>query len=110
MDSRFDPNYDPRMDVGLEQDEDGDDWDMALEALRDRAKWRKSGADRLRAAGFTDDEVAKWEKGGASRDDGEKDIGDVRWNSKSQGREWDRGKTIDGERVDVKADWGRLKD
>lgn len=110
MDSRFDPNYDPKMDVGLDQGDDGDDWDMALEALRDRAKWRKSGADRLRAAGFTDVEVANWEKSGASRDDGEKDIRDVRWNSKSEGREWDRGKKVDGARVDVKAEWGRLKD
>ncbi|KAK4495135.1 hypothetical protein PRZ48_013462 [Zasmidium cellare] len=110
MDSPFDPNYDPKMDVGLGQEEDGDDWDMALEALRDRAKWRKSGAERLKAAGFTDDEVAKWEKGGGGRDGEEKDISDVRWNKKGEGREWDRGKTVDGERVDVKAEWERRKD
>lgn len=110
MDARFDPNYDPNADVSLDQDEDGDDWDMALEALRDRAKWRKSGAERLKAAGFTDYEVAKWEKGGSGKGSGEKDISDVRWNKRGEGREWDRGKTVDGGRVDVKAEWGRLKD
>ena len=94
----------PKEDVAPETNEDDDDWDMALEALRDRVKWRAQGANRLRAAGFTDDEVKKWEKGG------EKDIEDVRWSKKGEKREWDRGKTVDGERVDVKAEWGRLKD
>lgn len=104
MDSRFDPTYDPKSDVNLDPEEDRDDWDMALEALRDRAKWKSQGADRLRAAGFTDEDVSKWEKGG------EKDIDDVRWRKKGEGREWDRGKVVgDDGQTDVKADWARMK-
>lgn len=104
MDTRFDPSYNPKTDVNLEPEEDRDDWDMALEALRDRAKWKAQGADRLRAAGFTDEEVSQWEKGG------EKGVEDVRWRKKGEGREWDRGKIVDDDgQVDVKAEWGRLK-
>jgi len=100
MDDRFDPSYNPKSDVDLEPDEDRDDWDMALEALRDRAKWQAQGADRLRAAGFTEQEVSKWEKGG------EKDVDDVRWRKKGEGREWDRGKVVGSDgRVDVAAAW-----
>jgi hypothetical protein len=81
-----------------------DDWDQALEALRDRQRWKQQGADRLRAAGFTDEEVKKWEKGS------EKTEEDVRWAKKGEGREWDRGKVVDEDgQVDVRAEWGRLK-
>lgn len=105
MDSRFQSGYDPKADVALDPGED-DDWDMALEALRDRQKWKTQGADRLRAAGFTDEEVVRWKKGG------EKDENDVRWSKKGEGREWDRGKVVDddGEHVELKADWARSKD
>ena len=72
--------------------------------MRDRMRWRQQGADRLRAAGFTDEEIRNWEKGG------EKDEGDVRWAKRGEGREWDRGKVVvSSELVDVKAQWGRLK-
>lgn len=103
IDSRFSASYDPTVDVQLDPDEEND-WDQALEALRDRQKWQKSGADRLRAAGFTEDEVAKWEKGG------EKHEGDVKWSKRGESREWDRGKVIDEDGV-VKQEpsWGRLK-
>ncbi|EMC98404.1 hypothetical protein BAUCODRAFT_32446 [Baudoinia panamericana UAMH 10762] len=99
MDAHFDPSYDPKSDVSLDRDE-ADDWDMALEALRDRAKWRTQGADRLKAAGFTDDEAKRWEKGG------ERDAEDVRWRKKGEDREWDRGKVldVDGD-VRTEADW-----
>ena len=50
-----------------------DDWDMALEAVKDRQKWKQQGAQRLREAGFTEQQVKKWEKGG------EKTEEDVRW-------------------------------
>lgn len=83
-----------------------DDWDNALEALRDRAKWRQSGADRLRAAGFTDEEVKKWEKGGAAGEGREED---VKWRGRGEGREWDRGKVVGEDGVQVEAEWGRLK-
>ena len=105
IDARFDPSYDAKADVNLSLDDgERDDWGMALEALRDRAKWRTQGADRLRAAGFTDEEVRKWEKGD------EKDVEDVCWRKKGEGREWDRGKALDRDGdVELKADWGRLK-
>lgn len=103
MDAHFSASYDPNNDVQPHSDLE-DDWDQALEALRDRQRWKQQGADRLRAAGFTDEEVRKWEKGG------EKTEEDVRWAKKGEGREWDRGKVVDEDgQVDVKAEWGRLK-
>lgn len=88
MDSRFSPDYDPKSDVQPD-DNVRDDWDESLEALRDRAKWKQQGADRLRQAGFTEEQIKKWEKGG------EKSIDDVQWTKQGEGREWDRGKKVD---------------
>ena len=103
IDSHFAENYDPRADVQL-YSEPEDDWDQALEALRDRQKWKQQGADRLRAAGFTQDEIDKWSKSGEKRED------DVRWVKRGEDREWDRGKVVnpDGD-VLVKTKWRRLK-
>ncbi|TVY30351.1 hypothetical protein LHYA1_G001616 [Lachnellula hyalina] len=105
IDSRFSADYDPTADVHLDVDEEND-WDQALEALRDRQKWKQQGADRLRAAGFTEDEIGKWEKGGEKREE------DVRWAKKGEGREWDRGKIVDDETggVSIEPMFGRLKD
>lgn len=89
MDSRF-SDYDPKSDVQLD-DDTRDDWDDALEALRDRARFRQQGADRLRQAGFTEEQVKKWEKGG------EKNIDDVQWTKAGEKREWDRGKDVEQE-------------
>lgn len=81
-----------------------DDWGDALEALRDRARWQQQGADRLKQAGFTDDQVRKWERGDVQGEE------DVVWRKKGEGREWDRGKVVDEEGdVEVRADFGRLK-
>lgn len=81
-----------------------DEWGLKIEAYRDRQKWKQQGAERLRAAGFTDEQVKKWEKGG------EKTEEDVKWAKKGEGREWDRGKVVDDDGdVEVKAEWGRLK-
>jgi hypothetical protein len=103
IDARFSSSYDPTTDVQLDPDEEND-WDQALEALRDRQKWHQAGAARLRAAGFTDEEIAKWEKGG------EKTEEDVKWVKRGESREWDRGKVIDDEEIaSVDMNWGRLK-
>jgi hypothetical protein len=107
IDSRFSATYDPTVDVQLDPEE-GDDWDQALEALKDRTKWRQQGADRLRAAGFTEEEIVKWEKGGEKKEE------DVKWAKQGEGREWDRGKVFDSDdtgSVAVEKDlgWGRLK-
>lgn len=92
MDSRF-SDYDPKSDVHLD-DDTRDDWDDALEALRDRARFRQQGADRLRQAGFTEEQVKKWEKGG------EKTVDDVQWTKAGEKREWDRGKDVEQEEDD----------
>ncbi|KAI4237224.1 MAG: hypothetical protein LQ349_002020 [Xanthoria aureola] len=107
MDTHFASTYDPTLDIqaaALDPAEE-DDWDNALEALRDRAKWRAGGAERLRAAGFTDEEVRKWERSG----DGEGREADVRWSGPGEGREWDRGKVVGDDGVRVQVELGRLK-
>ncbi|MCJ1393474.1 hypothetical protein MMC18_006349 [Xylographa bjoerkii] len=102
MDAHFSSTYNPAVDVRPNSDSEND-WDQALEALRDRRRWQQQGADRLRAAGFTEEEVGKWEKGG------EKTEEDVRWKGRGEGREWDRGKVVGEEGVETRAEWGRLK-
>lgn len=103
IDSRFSTTYDSSIDVRQASDGE-DDWGDAVEAFRDRQRWKQQGADRLKAAGFTDDQVKKWSKGD------EKSEEDVVWNRTGQAREWDRGKVLDEDgHVDVKAEWGRLK-
>lgn len=102
MDSHFSSNYDPTVDVQPDPETD-DDWDMALEALRDRQKWQKQGAERLKAAGFTEEEIQKWEKGGEKREE------DVKWKGRGEGREWDRGKVVGEDGIETEPEWGRLK-
>ncbi|KAG9189549.1 hypothetical protein G6011_06417 [Alternaria panax] len=103
IESRFSSTYDPSTDVRANSDVE-DDWGDALEALRDRARWQQQGADRLKAAGFTDAQVRKWEKGDTQNEE------DVVWTRKGQAREWDRGKVLDEDGdVELKADFGRLK-
>ena len=79
IDARFSEGYNPALDLSAEDGEDDDDWDMVL----DRVKWRQQGAERLRAAGFTDNEVEGWKAGKKP---------EVRWAKSGEGREWDRGK------------------
>ena len=103
MDARFSTTYDPNTDVHLRSDLD-DDWGDALEALKDRQRWKQQGAERLKAAGFTEKQVEKWEKGD------EKNEEDVKWTKRGEGREWDKGKVLDAAGdVDLRAEWGRLK-
>lgn len=104
IDNHFSKTYDPSIDVRPNSDSE-EDWDQAIEAFRDRQKWKQQGAERLKAAGFTDEEVKKWEKSGTERTEA-----DVKWNLKGEGREWDRGKVVqeDGS-VKTGAEWGRLK-
>lgn len=102
IDSHFSSKYDPSEDVHPNSDSEND-WDQALEALRDRQRWKQQGADRLRSAGFTEEEVGKWENGGEKREE------DVRWKGRGEGREWDRGKVLEDEGVETRPEWGRLK-
>lgn len=86
-----------------------DDWELALEAVRDRARWRQRGEERLREAGFNDSFVERWKSNTtstAAADDSEGRLKDVQWSKRGEGREWDRGKFFDDEgHVDVKASW-----
>ncbi|KAK2067411.1 hypothetical protein P8C59_001156 [Phyllachora maydis] len=99
MDKRFSDSYDPRSDTqpdddyseGIGSGGGSKDWDESAEAYRDRQKWKQQGAARLRVAGFTEEQIKKWEKGGPS---GEKDLDDVRWRKAGEDREWDRGKVV----------------
>lgn len=79
IDARFSETYDPALDLSAAGGEEGDDWDMVL----DRVKWRQQGAERLRAAGFTDKAIEAWETGKKP---------EVRWAKSGEGREWDRDK------------------
>jgi len=97
--------------VHLDFDEEND-WEQALEALRDRQKGKAAQGERLRAAGFTEVEISKWESGGEKKKEE-----DVKWAKKGEGREWDRGKVVEDDNAPLgkgsfkasSADWGRLK-
>ncbi|KAL4912384.1 hypothetical protein BDW62DRAFT_194768 [Aspergillus aurantiobrunneus] len=122
IDSHFAPDYDPSLDVQPADDEaqtsnrptrrpvaglmtGEDDWELALEALRDRTRWKQKGEDRLREAGFNSDIVERW-KNSASTANDEEMVDNVKWSTKSEGREWDRGKFVDGDgHINVKASW-----
>ena len=129
IDARFSSSYDPNMDSSLPDSSTNingskreEDWDLALEALRDRRIWMKKGAERLRAAGWGEDEVGRWERlGFGTKKDGEREKGesDLKWKKRGEAREWDIGKEMGGDedldlevgegRTTRKAEWGRLK-
>lgn len=89
MDAHFSPDYNPGLDLhpDSEPDDEREDWDMALEALRDRQMFKQKQAARLREAGFDAIEIKKWEDSGK-----EKDVTDVKWTARGEAREWDLGK------------------
>ncbi|RAL12162.1 uncharacterized protein BO97DRAFT_368783 [Aspergillus homomorphus CBS 101889] len=125
IDAHFAPDYDPATDVQPEEDDlqsgnrpsrrhvsglmtGDDDWDYALEAIRDRARWKQKGEERLREAGFGTDFVERWKSNTASKPeaDSEGRLENVKWSKKGEGREWDRGKYVDEDgHIDVKASW-----
>ncbi|KAK1982772.1 pre-mRNA-splicing factor 38B [Colletotrichum cereale] len=91
IDKRFEADYDPKADVEMAEDGAGaEDWDDAVEAFRDRQKWRQNQEARMRAAGYSDEMIKKWREGGAGGE--HKDERDVRWAKAGEKREWDRGK------------------
>ncbi|EKV18983.1 hypothetical protein PDIG_04800 [Penicillium digitatum PHI26] len=125
IDAHFAPGYDPATDVHLDEDKlhsvgqessrrpvaglmtKEDDWDMAMEALRDRERWRNKGEERLRTAGIDEATIDKWKKNTAFAGvDGKGKPEDVQWSKKGEGREWDRGKFVDDDgHIDVRAAW-----
>ncbi|KAL4975155.1 hypothetical protein BDW66DRAFT_74044 [Aspergillus desertorum] len=123
IDAHFAPDYDPSLDVQLEDDDiqlnrpsrrpvaglmtGDDDWELALEALRDRARWKQKGEDRLWEAGFSHDIVERWKSSTpAAAESDEGLVGNVKWSTAREGREWDRGKFVDDDgHINVKASW-----
>ncbi|KAJ5967844.1 hypothetical protein N7501_004092 [Penicillium viridicatum] len=125
IDAHFAPGYDPATDVHLDEDKlhsmsqessrrpvaglmtKDDDWDMAMEALRDRERWRNKGEERLRTAGIDEAVIDKWKNNTAFAGvDGEGKAEDVQWSKKGEGREWDRGKFVDDDgHIDIRAAW-----
>ncbi|KAJ5475424.1 hypothetical protein N7539_007711 [Penicillium diatomitis] len=125
IDAHFAPNYDPTLDVAPEDDPEfstnkptrrpvsglmtaEDDWDMALEALRDRQSWKQSGEERLRAAGLNDEVISRWKQNTSvsGAGDPEANLDNFRWAKSGEGREWDRGKVVDSDgHVEVRPTW-----
>jgi len=97
MDARFAGDYDPSMEMSVDSDQN------ELEAMRDRQQWRLRGADRLRAAGFSEDVIKMWQNGGEKQ---ERNVEDVKWTKQGEAREWDVGKVVDEQgNVDLKPKW-----
>lgn len=97
IDGHFSPNYDPNQDITISSDIEEDDWDMALEALRDRAKWKKNQSARLRSAGFNEQEISSWSHGAFEKDERSlrEETDTIKWSQKGEVREWDAGKVLD---------------
>ncbi|PHH86699.1 hypothetical protein CDD83_9871 [Cordyceps sp. RAO-2017] len=96
LDRRFSDTYNPNADIEI-MDCDADDWDESVELYRDRHKLRLHQAQRLRAAGFTEDQVRSMEDGVAktAADRAEKTEKDVVWSKAGERRAWDQGKVLD---------------
>lgn len=112
IDARFAGESEPQVDDDL----DDDDWQDALSAAQDRQKWRLYGVDRLRAAGFSEADISRWQESSKLVNAGqsherEKDANDVVWSKHGESREWDRGKTLtsDGS-VEIGSAWTQAGD
>lgn len=83
----FSPRLKCRSPTGLDLGDQLEDWDMALEALRDKEIWKHKGAEGCGLVGLG---MRR------SRNDktvgGEKGAEDARWTGKGQASEWDGGK------------------
>lgn len=90
IDRRFAEDYDPKLDV--EMDAETDEWSDAVEAFRDRQKLRAAQEERMKAAGFTEEDLGRWKDSGR-----EKAEADVKWSKAGEKREWDIGKELDSD-------------
>ncbi|SPJ70850.1 uncharacterized protein FTOL_00578 [Fusarium torulosum] len=93
IDRRFSETYDPKTDIQMDEDEGENNWDDAVEAFRDRQKLRQNQEERMRAAGFADEQIQR-----ASGTD-EKAAESVQWSKAGEKREWDVGKEIGSDGV-----------
>jgi hypothetical protein len=93
IDRRFSDTYDPKTDIQMDEDEVGNDWDDAVEAFRDRQKLRQNQGQRLKDAGFADEQIQR-----ASGAD-EQSADNVQWSKAGEKRAWDVGKVIGSDGV-----------
>ncbi|KAG6069185.1 hypothetical protein E4U32_002320 [Claviceps aff. humidiphila group G2b] len=88
LDRRFSDSYDPKLDVRMDVDNDEDPWDEAVESFRDRQKMRLNQDQRMRDAGFTDEEINRAKGIEATAEP------HVVWSKAGEKREWDKGKGL----------------
>ncbi|KAK0390878.1 hypothetical protein NLU13_0381 [Sarocladium strictum] len=92
IDRRFSESYDPKADVDIDEAVAGEsNWDDAVEAFRDRQKLRQAQEERLRSAGFGDEQIQRIndsQKGNGLEES------NVRWSKAGEKREWDKGKDV----------------
>ncbi|OAQ68477.1 pre-mRNA-splicing factor 38B [Pochonia chlamydosporia 170] len=93
LDRRFSASYDPKLDVRM-SDDDADPWDDAVESFRDRQKLRLHQDQRLKDAGFTDEQIQR------SKGASDKLQDNVVWSKAGEKREWDKGKGVGMDGVD----------
>ncbi|KAH7316460.1 hypothetical protein B0I35DRAFT_254058 [Stachybotrys elegans] len=86
IDYRFSESYDPTTDVQM--DGDGEGWEDAVEAFRDRQKLKQNQETRMKEAGFAVDQIERMKRGGREMTEE-----DVTWSKAGEKREWDRGKS-----------------
>ncbi|KAG6009884.1 hypothetical protein E4U21_000986 [Claviceps maximensis] len=87
LDRRFSESYDPQLDVRMEDDDDP--WDDAVESYRDRQKMRLNQDQRMKDAGFTDEQIQR------AKGSEKKAELNVVWSKAGEKREWDKGKSLD---------------
>lgn len=94
LDRRFSPSYDPRTDTRDGDDMQEDAWDDAVETYRDLHKLRQNQSQRMRAAGFPEEQIRDVEEDGE-----EQTATGVVWTKTGEKRAWDQGKASDEEAV-----------
>ena len=90
LDRRFSQSYDPATDTQMETSDVEGDWDDAVEAFRDRKKLRQTQEVRLKAAGFTAEQIAGQNSNATVTTGKPEEL--VTWSKAGDVREWDRGK------------------
>ncbi|KAG6019433.1 hypothetical protein E4U19_007220 [Claviceps sp. Clav32 group G5] len=88
LDRRFSDSYDPKLDVRMDMDNNEDPWDEAVESFRDRQKMRQNQDQRMRDAGFTDEQINRAKGIEATAEP------HVVWSKVGEKREWDKGKGL----------------
>lgn len=94
IDQHFAADHDHARDIEMRSQDCqyDDDWEMALQALQDRRKWKANQASTMNGVGYTGQETGNWRHGFSSSDGREQDPGGLRWSKRGEVREWDHDK------------------